>query len=187
MHNDDADSTTYIEVNYEMEMEFNIENYATLDFEASSLSNESWPIEVGLSWLENGDVRTWSSLIRPAPNWELPDWSLQSAAVHGIALKNLHSAPSAVEVLDDLLKNLAGKTPVSDAPVFEARWLSRLFKAGSRTIIPSIKDYHEISFSNFSGLALDMVYESLERHPAPHRAGPDSARLANAWRKALTY
>ncbi|QCO54618.1 hypothetical protein EOK75_01610 [Pseudorhodobacter turbinis] len=45
----------------------NIEKFATLDFEASSLSQESWPIEVGLSWLADGEVQTWSTLIRPTP------------------------------------------------------------------------------------------------------------------------
>jgi len=40
----------------------NIEKFATLDFEASSLSHESWPIEIGLSWLTDGEVQTWSTL-----------------------------------------------------------------------------------------------------------------------------
>jgi DNA polymerase III epsilon subunit-like protein len=73
----------------------NIEKFATLDFEASSLSQESWPIEVGLSWLTDGEVQTWSTLIRPAANWELSDWAPQSAAVHGIALEELEDAPVA--------------------------------------------------------------------------------------------
>jgi len=44
-----------------------------------------------------------------------------------------------------------------------------------------------VSFASFSGLALDMLYETLEQRTAPHRAGPDSARLAHAWRKAMQY
>tara|TARA_R110002110_G_scaffold349867_1_gene559977 strand:- start:579 stop:749 length:171 start_codon:yes stop_codon:yes gene_type:complete len=46
------------------------------------------------------------------------------------------------------------------------------------------EDFHEASFALFDGYALDMLYETLEQHPAPHRAGPDSARLASAWLKA---
>lgn len=42
-----------------------------------------------------------------------------------------------------------------------------------------------ISYAIFSRMALDMLCETLERRPPPHRAGPDSARLADAWRKAI--
>ena len=43
-----------------------------IDFEASGLGPGTWPIEVGLAWIENGGVRTWSSLIRPEADWD-PD------------------------------------------------------------------------------------------------------------------
>ena len=62
-------------------MDATVEKIAILDFEASSLSEASWPIEIGLSWLDHGEVRTWSSLIRPAPDWAIDDWSPQSASV----------------------------------------------------------------------------------------------------------
>lgn len=170
-----------------MKIKPDIEKFATLDFEASSLSEESWPIEVGLSWLEGSEVLTWSTLIRPASDWNFSDWDLQSAAVHGIALEELDDAPAAYRVADDLLGHLGDRVMVSDAPEFEARWLSRLMKSGKQVAIPTIEDYHRVSFASFSGLALDMLYEALERRPAPHRAGPDSARLAHAWRKAIQY
>lgn len=164
-----------------------IEKFATLDFEASSLSHESWPIEVGLSWLAGGEVQTWSTLIRPAPDWNLSDWAPQSAAVHGIALEELDDAPAAYKIANDLLRHLGDRVLVSDAPEFETRWLTRLLKAGAQAMVPNVENYHRVSFASFSGLALDMLYEALERSPAPHRAGPDSVRLAHAWRKALQY
>lgn len=162
-----------------------IETFVILDFEASSLSTESWPIEVGLSWLEGQEVRTWSSLIRPAPDWPLSDWSAQSAAVHGIPLDRIDHAPSAAEVAKELLNIVDARTLVSDAPAFEARWLSRLLQTAGHGQQPSIEDYDAVSFALFSGLALDMVYEALARRPAPHRAGPDSARLAQGWKHGL--
>ena len=170
-----------------MKIKPDIENLATLDFEASSLSEESWPIEVGLSWLKDGEVKTWSTLIRPACDWDLSDWAPLSAAVHGIAIEELKNAPTADNVVGDLLQKLGDRVLVSDAPEFETRWLSRLMKAGSQAAIPSVEDYHRVSFASFSGFALDMLYEALERSSAPHRAGPDSARLAQAWRKAMQY
>ncbi|HDZ83574.1 MAG TPA: hypothetical protein ENH56_20385 [Roseobacter sp.] len=170
-----------------MRIKPDIEKFATLDFEASSLSEESWPIEIGLSWLEAGEVQTWSTLIRPAHDWDISDWAPQSAAVHGIAFEELKDAPTADNVVGELLQNLGDRVLVSDAPEFETRWLSRMMKAGAQPAIPTIEDYHRVSFASFSGLALDMLYEALERSPAPHRAGPDSARLAHAWRKAIQY
>ena len=164
-----------------------IEAYAALDIEASSLAPHSWPIEIGLSWLECGDVQTWSSLIRPAADWSFSDWSTQSAAVHGIAFEDLLDAPTVPTVVYNLVLLLEGKTLVSDAPEFDVRWLSRLLRANGHATVPTVEDYHHISFAQFSGFALDMLYESLERHSAPHRAGPDSARLIKAWRKAQQY
>ena len=104
-----------------------------MDFEASSLTPNSCPIEIGISWLENGDVQTWNSLIRPAPDWSLSAWSMQSAAVHGIAFETLDDAPAASAVVDELFERLEGKVLVSDAPEFDLRWLSRLLQAGGCT------------------------------------------------------
>ena len=101
-----------------------IENFAILDFEASGLSQESWPIEVGLSWITNGHVQTWSSLIHPDPTWDLGDWSPQSAEVHGIPLSELKDAPSAAEVAEVFIDVVGRRGLASDAPEFETRWLS---------------------------------------------------------------
>lgn len=41
---------------------------AFMDFEASSLAPDSWPIEVGLSWIDrNLKIQTYHSLIQPVP------------------------------------------------------------------------------------------------------------------------
>jgi DNA polymerase III epsilon subunit-like protein len=170
-----------------MMMKASIENFAILDFEASSLSQESWPIEVGLSWIANGHVQTWSSLIRPDPAWNLGDWSPQSAEVHGISLSDLEDAPSAAEVAEAFLYVVGRRRLVSDATEFEAGWLSRLLRTTGRSKIPPIEDFNAVSFAVFSGYALDMLYETVERRPAPHRAGPDTARLARGWLKAVEH
>ncbi|SDP80607.1 hypothetical protein SAMN04488512_1611, partial [Sulfitobacter litoralis] len=97
-----------------MRMAADIERFAILDFEVSSLSGKSWPIEVGVSWLNKGEVRTWSSLIRPAVGWNLSDWSAQSAVVYDIALEDIQDAPSAFEVAEGLIANLAER----ECPIF---------------------------------------------------------------------
>ena len=158
-----------------------ITRFAILDFEASSLSAQSWPIEIGLSWIERDTLQTWHSLIRPAPEWNLADWSPQSAAVHGIPIASLEGAPSALNVAQEFLKVLRDRRLVSDAPEFEARWLSRLLMVNGEDQVPLIEDFDGVSFAMYSGYALDIVYETVGRRPAPHRAGPDSARLARGW------
>ena len=163
---------------------FEIEALAVIDFEASSLSQESWPIEVGLSWIESGEIRTWSSLIKPHESWMIEDWSAMSASVHRIPFEDLMGAPSAGSVAHKFASVLAARTLVSDAPRYENHWLARLLTAGDLPPSIPVLDYHDISFSLFGGYSLDMLYETLERRPVPHRAGPDSARLAAGWLKA---
>lgn len=158
-----------------------LERYAILDFEASSLSAVSWPIEVGISWIAGNEVQTWSSLIRPDENWDLQDWSPASAAVHGIALELLTEAPARAWVTQEFHRQLRKRHLVSDAPEFETRWLSRLIGIDPAHISLSVEDFDAVSFARFQGYALDMLYETVERQPAPHRAGPDTARLAAGW------
>lgn len=158
---------------------------AFLDFEASSLSNVSWPIEIGLSWIESAAIRTWSSLIRPHATWDPNDWSPQSAKVHRIPCATVSQAPEANDVLTQLLTISTNTTVISDAPKFDQRLLDRLMGLQMDLPLTAIEDFHHAAFSTFDGYALDIVYETLERRRAPHRAGPDSARLAHAWHAGL--
>ncbi|MGV0820830.1 3'-5' exonuclease [Martelella sp. AMO21009] len=102
-----------------------IETLMALDFEASSLSVESWPIEVGISWIEGTQIQTWSSLIRPASSWERADWSKRSEAVHGISISDLETAPTVEDVVQQLMPKIEGFILVSDAPKLETHWLER--------------------------------------------------------------
>lgn len=154
-----------------------------LDFEASSLSADSWPIEIGLSWINDGEVETWSSLIRPRPEWDLTDWSDRSAAVHGIPLAEVLDAPPADEVVIQATKLMGEQLILSDAPDFESHWLRRLW--GEKATVPVVRSLFETSFSLMSNAGLDAFHERLATSRAPHRAGPDSARLARAWLRGI--
>jgi DNA polymerase III epsilon subunit-like protein len=159
---------------------------AFFDFEASSLDLESWPIEVGLSWIDhNLEVQTYHSLIQPVPEWPEHAWSPASAAVHNIPRRALDRTPDVTEVAEDLLKALDGRIALSVAHPFERHWLDRLIAAASVTDHVTIEDFDAITLSAFSSHALDHLYEHLDRTKAPHRAGPDSARCANAWLAGL--
>ena len=162
-------------------------HYAVIDFEASSLSSESWPIEIGLSWLDEGEVRTWSSLMRPSRSWSLDDWSDESAAVHRIPIELVLAAPSVDVVAARFYEALGTRQFVSDAPDFETHWLTRMTEAADLPAKGTVLDFHRVSFANFNGLALDLLYETIERKAVPHRAGPDSARLVAGWCRTLAH
>lgn len=166
-------------------MSFKIEDLIFVDFEASSLEPESWPVEIGLSWIEDQTVKSWSSLIRPDPAWSMEAWSDVSAEIHGIPLEDLHVAPSARDVAKEFIVLKSGKILLSDAPEFESRWATRLVHVVMDC--PEVQFYH---FDNaaahfFDGYALDCLYERLERLHAPHRAGDDAERLAKAFLRAM--
>lgn len=158
------------------------QRFAFLDFEASSLDRDSWPIEVGLSWIdERHEVQTFESLIRPVGSWPEASWSGASALVHNIPRWHLDTAPKVDIVSKGLLEALDGRIALSDCPRWEQYWLDRLFAAAGVTTQVQIEDFEAITLAAFSARALDYLYERLERVTAPHRAGADSARFAKGW------
>lgn len=96
-----------------------------LDFEASSLSERSYPIEVG--WVFE-DGRGEARLIRPAPGWT--DWHPASEAIHGIPRTALLAEGLPVEeVAREMIAALAGHDLCASAPSWDGKWLSTLLRA----------------------------------------------------------
>lgn len=164
-----------------------------LDFEASSLSPEGWPVEIGLSWLQaTKTIETRSRLIRRHPLWPMSEWHERSAAVHGIDSGALEREGwEAPDVAAWYLELTAGKRVGSDAPEFERRWLRRLLDVGDlepdvveRGVVAVI-DYYEVIDDVLNDLQMDRYHERLARIPSPHRAGPDAERHARALHAAL--
>lgn len=159
-----------------------------IDFEASSLSSASWPIEVGVAWLDGKKVIVESKLIRPRPEWPEDDWNPESEAVHNIPRSELDAADSADNVSAWLLETVAGRTLVSDAPEFDQRWLDRLLgKPG-----PTIDDFDRIlwmAFSSEDGTVapgrLNKAYKNRLNRKVLHRAGDDAANLCYAYRAGV--
>ena len=99
-----------------------------LDFEASSLSKVSYPIEVG--WIFE-DGRTGEFLIRPAPQWT--DWSEEAAGIHGIDREALTRDGVPLEdVAQTMLEVLSGHDLVASAPSWDGKWLSTLLRAAGQ-------------------------------------------------------
>ena len=96
-----------------------------LDFEASSLGRNGFPIEVG--WVaENGSEE--SHLIRPAPGWE--EWENSAERVHGIPLELLLREGTPYDVVARrMLQALEGHALYASAPSWDGQWLSKLLRA----------------------------------------------------------
>lgn len=96
-----------------------------VDFEASSLDKQSYPIEV--AWVFE-DGRSQSYLIRPAAGWT--DWSSEAEAIHGISRPLLLAEGVAVDrVANDMMNSLSGHDLYASSPSWDGKWLSVLLRA----------------------------------------------------------
>lgn len=137
-----------------------------LDFEASSLSDTSYPISAGL--IISGHVYYW--IIKPEPNWI--DWSLQSQAIHGLKRSYIEDRGVPVhQVYLEMMARLTGHRVIySDAPAWEELWLKRLGEFNFR-----IADIGELIGSNqrdnfSSELNKTFASNKLTQHRADHDA-----------------
>jgi hypothetical protein len=96
-----------------------------LDFEASSLSKDSYPIEVG--WAGE-DGSTEAHLIRPAPDWT--EWDASAEAIHQIGRDRLlGEGEPHDQVARRMLEALGPQDVYVTAPSWDGAWLSRLLRA----------------------------------------------------------
>ena len=164
------------------------ERFVFLDFEASSLDANSWPIELGVSWITPDlDVETYANLIKPSPDWLEDAWSPVSAEIHNIPRRDLDTAPDLEVVARDFLTILGDRIALSDAPGFERHWLETLLEAAQLVNTVQIKDFDKTTFQTFPGTTLDHIYERMVRGQSKHRAGDDSAKMAKAWAIGLQH
>lgn len=142
-----------------------------LDFEASSLSDDSYPIEVG--WVFE-DGRTESHLIRPAPGWT--DWDPEAEAIHGVSRERLAAEGEPHEtVARRILEALAEHEVFVTAPSWDGKWLSVLLRAAG---LPR----HAMRFKDSQEALARAADEALVGLPAPERAllGPGVVLEARA-------
>ncbi len=175
-----------------------------LDFEASSLAEGSFPIEV--AWVDqSGQGERY--LIRPASDWT--DWSGEAEMLHGIGRQELirHGTPC-VQVARRVVKVLAadGALVFSDSPQFDGRWLHRLLAAAGITMPIQVLHISRLyghacealrhslpapdaqSYRNAEERVRNLVREIVARAEeaealrVQHRALPDAESLWRTWR-----
>ena len=135
-----------------------------LDFEASSLSDNSYPISAGL--VIGGYVHYW--VIKPKKNWL--EWSPKSEALHGLSRDFIetHGIP-ADKVLSEIYEKLTGYDVVySDNPEWEAMWFGRLGELEVKivSIYTLIAKKQRENFSLY--LDINFLKNNLDRHRADH-------------------
>ena len=162
---------------------------ATIDFEASSLSRTSYPIEVGVCiWADpEGPIQGWSTLIRPTPEWaEHGDWNKVSAGIHRIpreALEGGLSPAATVEKLNAILALAAG-VGWCDGGAWDVYWGRTLAKASDAK--PTFKIGHiDMMTSKLDQLSMMRMLRWLDRSPPRHRARDDAERLMKALARGL--
>jgi hypothetical protein len=164
-----------------------------LDFEASSLSPQSYPIELAWS-LADGSVE--SHLISPRGIETWTDWDPEAERIHGIP-RDLLLAQGQPPSLVCRFANeqLSGKLVYCDAPSFDGMWLAKLFSI-CRDVYPGFELRHiddllvtmicaEVSgrpraFARIASLKT----EARKRKPQRHRAAWDVEYLVQLWQLA---
>lgn len=155
-----------------------------LDFEASSVGPQSYPIEAGLGfWRGSGHpIITWSTLIQPAPDWT--DWSEASAKIHDIPRAELATGRTVESVARRLNEMMIDRVAYSDAPALEARWTRRLYAAAGVEQTWAIGDIDDL-LGGLDNFAIERRARWLERTKKPHRAGPDIEREVKGLARAI--
>jgi hypothetical protein len=160
-----------------------------LDFEASSLSKKSYPIEVGFVF-ESGQTEGY--LIKPAPAWT--EWDDEAAMVHGISRELLQREGVAHDVVcERLVQVFEGNVVYASAPSWDGHWLSMLLRAAGRPrhllrLVDSEVAFTEAAAAHGPdgvGERVTAARRAAEAGPVAHRAVADAQREWAIWR-ALT-
>lgn len=159
----------------------------TIDFEASSLDDGTYPIEVGICrWTApTAAIEGWSTLIAPTPHWrEHGSWWPASQEVHGIGRDELAEGMAPTEVVHTLNAITRAHPVFCDGGAHDVHWLRMLADAsGVRPAFP-IGDFDHLAVELDQTGYMRMVHW-LDRAPTRHRARDDAERLMKAIARGL--
>ncbi len=105
---------------------FKLNNMAFMDFEATSLGRNGFPIEVGLVTL--GSSVQYSSRISISGLSNI-EWSKESELIHGIKQSDLINSPSRESVAAELNHTFAGMVILVDDSFYDTFWARLLFES----------------------------------------------------------
>jgi hypothetical protein len=166
-----------------------------LDIEASSLSPNSYPIEIAWSD-DNGNIESY--LINPAEIDEWTDWDYNAQQIHGIKREEcIELGMHPDRVCNRMTESIrAGEVIYADGLPFDSYWIDTLYDAGSM-ISAQFRIMHSdlVMLTLLRKVELDdrkllQLYERLKLDArrmvgARHRAEPDVQYLIELWKICL--
>ena len=172
----------------------NSSKIAFVDFEALSLSPDSYPIEVGWTFADGSGG---SMLIKPEPTWV--DWSSEAESVHGISRAVLAEEGVPAAEAARLIVQIFGESELySDAPEADQKWLNILLASADLTPAGIQEVYGayngavrqlivrmpaSIASSLAQSFLMQAETEAEREVPTQHRALHDARRLWWVWRR----
>jgi hypothetical protein len=131
---------------------------AFVDIEASSLRDDSYPLEI--AWNEpDGEIRRY--LIRPHATWN--DWCPKAELIHGISRERVErNGWDHHLVAEETTRSLVGRPAYSTAPDFDNAWLQRLFAATGRPCPLRLEHSDELLLSLIRRPD-EMIYQAMLR------------------------
>lgn len=157
-----------------------------IDFEATALTLESYPIEVGVAVAAGPftPITTWSTLIAPQNAWDMTaQWDPDAQRVHGISRRDLRQGMSAREAMIALNDAVGPSDAWCDGGHYDAYWLETLANAAG--VRPSFKLCDIGTLLAANPRSASRYREVLARQATPHRAGPDAALICAALAEAM--
>lgn len=138
-----------------------------LDFEASGLGADGYPIQVAWSAADGSVEECW--LIEPAQGWALEEgWDPAAERVHGIPFATVREqGKPAVWIAARMNEQLAGQTVYVDGGACDQVWCRQLFAAADIAPCFTLGDYWE--------LMLEVLPPSQTRRPGWQYAFQDAA------------
>lgn len=151
----------------------------TLDFEASSLEDGGYPIEVGIAvWPAPGEpISSWSALIQPSKEWEEDGrWDEHASLIHGIGTCELVAAEMPRVVAKALNVRLKAGSVWCDALEFDRHWMGMLFEAADIRPTFELRGWQAL-LREFPDPVRHPAIDCVERTPSHHRAEGDARAL----------
>lgn len=153
-----------------------------LDFEATALALTSYPIEVGVAILKEpgAEIRSWSSLIKPDPRWDISaQWDQDAERLHGISRQMVREGKEPHAVMAQLNALVpSGTTVWCDGGAYDVHWLATLSEASGHAASFELGDLS--AELRRDGQVLDRYLAASGGQPRPHRAGADAVLICTA-------
>lgn len=147
----------------------------TLDIEASSLSPDSYPIQVGYTIKNGNSLQVKEQLIKPLAEWT--DWDEEAELyVHNISRIDIENGLDIHCVCKQLNKDLCGETVIVDSLNYDEFWLGKLFDAANMKIEFSLIHVDKYLLENFN-IPSGSFEDEREFYTFEHQAGDDSKMI----------